>query len=59
MESLSMNEWEQTASLQDLAYNAYGNEEMCGDIVHDAVYELYRRGYSKDEIYHFSTWGDN
>jgi hypothetical protein len=50
---------EQEMSLSDLAYNAYGNEEMCGDIVHDAVAELNKRGYSKDEIYKFVTWGDN
>ena len=48
----------QYASLQDLAYDAYGNEELVGEIVYSAQCELKYRGYSQHEVYHFSTWGN-
>ena len=53
------DEWEKTASLKQLAYNAYGNEEVVPDVVWAAVHELENRGYREDEIYRFVTWGDN
>lgn len=53
------DEWERTASLQDLALNAYCTSDLFSDMQWAAEDELNRRGYSNDEIFHFSTWGDN
>lgn len=51
-------EFHQDASLEDLAVDAYANEEMFGEIVYSAQDELKYRGYSQHEVYRFSTWGN-
>ena len=48
----------QDASLEDLWYDAHGNEEMFGEIVYSAIDELKYRGYSQHEVFHFVTWGN-
>lgn len=48
----------QDATLEQVAYDAYGNEEFVGEIVYSAQCELEYRGYSKHELYKFSTWGN-